>query len=253
MRIIITILLLTLAANTANAGDCKYSRDIQRVVDLGSVTELMVEAGAGSLEISGDSSRSDVQIEANICSSDEDFLDKMDVISDVKSSTAHFETVFPHKSFWDGNEQASINLVLTVPASSLLDVQDSSGEALVQGVAKLVMTDSSGQLTIKNISGDVKVRDSSGALKLQNIDGDVEVTDSSGGIYVTDVKGNLLVIADSSGEIEAKRIGKDVIVKRDSSGAIEVKDVQGNFTVEKDSSGGITYKNVVGKVNIPSN
>ncbi|NNC99107.1 MAG: DUF4097 family beta strand repeat protein, partial [Gammaproteobacteria bacterium] len=237
--------LLGLLVSTANAGDCDYSRQIDREVDIGTVTDVRVEAGAGGLSIQGEPGRSNVLIRAKVCASDEELLAKLDVISEVTAESAYFGTKFPDKSFWSNDwQQASIDLNLVVPAAASLEVADSSGKASIENVAALSMKDSSGALEIARVSGNVTVVDSSGELTVQEIAGDVELTDSSGAIRVNQVKGSLIVHADSSGGIEAKNIGKNVLIKRDSSGAIEVKDVAGDFTVAKDSSGGIRYKNV---------
>lgn len=253
MKLFVTTLIVAFASNTALAGGCDYSRDIERTVEIGSVNLIEVEAGAGYLKIKGESGRKDVLIEARLCSSDEDMLEKMDVVADLSSDSAHFETKYPNQSQWGNSwSSASIDLTMTVPADLAMDVEDSSGEARVDNVASLKMTDSSGELRIRNIAGDLSVRDSSGEMDLKKIGGNVEITDSSGGIYASDIKGNLRVLADSSGAIEARRVAKNVVVERDSSGAIDVVDVGGDFTVEKDSTGGIHYDNVDGKVSLPN-
>jgi hypothetical protein len=252
VKLLFSGLTLSLFLNSAIAGDyCKYSREINKTMDLGAVSNLVVEAGAGELIIKGDASRDDILIEAKLCSSDKDLLGKMDVLSRIDGEKAQIRTKFPDKKLSNSFDSTSIDLELSVPASMSLEVDDSSGEARVLKVAELRMRDSSGRLDIESIAGNLSVQDSSGEMNIENVGGDVELTDSSGGIYVQEIKGNLRVIADSSGAIEAKDIGKDVIIERDSSGAIEVKNVGGDFTVEKDSSGGIKYRNVTGKVSLP--
>jgi hypothetical protein len=241
---------LCFISSLAFAGNCDYSREIDRSVNINNIRNLKVEAGAGSLEIVGDSRRKDVLIKARLCATDEEDLEKMDVAVELGTDLAHFETVFPDRSKWNYNQSARIDLELSVPASALLDVRDSSGEALVDGVAELSMVDSSGKLEIENVAGNLNVVDSSGELTIESVGGDVNLSDSSGGIYVSKVDGSLTVEVDSSGEIEARHIKKDVLIKVDSSGQIDVSDVGGDFTVELDSSGGVKYKDVAGKVRI---
>lgn len=236
-------------SSAANAYKCKYEREIDRVVDLKGLDNIAVEAGAGSLEIVG-GRRDDVRIKAKLCADDEQDLAKMDVVAKFTNGKVLFDTRYPERSGWANYSTATIDLELVVPSNSKLDVQDSSGEAQIEGVAQLDIVDSSGRLEIKDIEGDVTVIDSSGALEIENVAGDVNLTDSSGGIYVSKVAGSMVVEVDSSGEIEAREIGKDVLIKIDSSGAIDVRDVGGDFTVEKDSSGGIKYEEVAGRVSI---
>ncbi len=233
-------------------GSCKYEREIDREVALGDAQKLEVEAGAGSLEIRGES-RDSVVIKAKLCSSDEDLLAKMDVSFAVKSKVAHLRTEFSEKR-WLGNSntQASIDLVLVVPEQLALDVADSSGEASIKNVGSLEMVDSSGELHIKKVAGDLSVVDSSGELTIKGIGGNVRVTDSSGGLTIKNVRGALIIEADSSGGIDIDNVEKDVLVKRDSSGGIDVRQVGGDFTVKADTSGGIEYYDVAGKVSLPN-
>lgn len=248
---LLSIALLSLIITTAHAGGCEYSREIERSLELDSLVQLSVEAGAGILIIKGDADQNDITIKAKLCSSDEDTLEEMDVVARLTDQQAEIVTRIPKSKMFSGNQSAHIDLRLVVPAKLSLEVKDSSGEANVSNVAALDMQDSSGRLEIKNIAGDLKVSDSSGELVIQDISGDVELTDSSGGIYVKNIEGSLLVVADSSGAIEVKDVAKDVTIERDSSGSIEVKNVGGDFTVGRDSSGGIKHKNVTGTVKLP--
>ncbi len=237
----------------AMAYDCEYQRDQNTQLTLNGTRNIEVQAGAGELKIIGEKGRTDISIQADLCSSDEEMLAEMSVGAKVDGDTAYLGTKFPKKPTMSwGDYYARINLTLLVPENAVLDVEDSSGAALIRDVAELKIKDSSGELEIERISGDVDVIDSSGALTLKKIKGNAKITDSSGGIYASDVALDLIVRADSSGEIDAKRIGQNVLVKRDSSGAINVKNVGGDFTVERDGSGGINYKNVVGNVNLPN-
>jgi len=249
--VLISLVSIYAASNTVLADDCDYSTTIDRTFDIAGIKKLEVEAGAGLLDINGKSGRQDILIRARLCSSSEEVLEKMAVESVKDSDMVHIETQFPNKDSWFGSESAHIDLRLTIPSGMHLDVEDSSGRASVKNVASLSMKDSSGELVIEDVQGDLAVIDSSGSIEIEGVGGDVELTDSSGGIYASDVTGSVLVIADSSGEIRVKDVAKDVIVERDSSGAIDVTNVGGDFTVDRDSSGGIKHKNVLGKVSIP--
>ena len=253
--IIIALVVLGAPSNvfaTAFISDCKYSRVIDRIAEIGAADQIKIEAGAGWLKVKGERGRNNVQIEAKLCASDEDYLDQMDVTSRFDSNTAHFETVIPDLSnFSWGNNYARVNVTFTVPEGATLEVEDSSGEASLHSVAKLSVKDSSGELIISDIAGDLKVVDSSGEINITDVGGSVAITDSSGAINADDVEGTVLVIADSSGAIDLENIGHDVIIRRDSSGAIEVDNVGGDFIVIRDSSGGIYYNKVGGKVQLP--
>ena len=80
--------------------------------------------------------------------------------------------------------------------------------------------------------------DSSGDLEIDNA-GSVRVRDSSGDVGIGHVKGDVEVMADSSGDIEVRQVDGSVKIEQDSSGGIRVEDVRGNVTVDSDSSGDI--------------
>ena len=244
---------LILAAPTqalAWGWDCSHSKDFKNTVSLSAGQAIQVHAGAGSLEIKG-RDIDEVRISAEMCSADEEELEKLTVLDKVEDGELVIRTFFPKTNGWKKSGHSRIDLVLEVPKSAVMKVWDSSGEAEVADIADLDMVDSSGALDVENISGNVKIKDSSGQIDVDEVGGDVTISDSSGAIDVSDVQGQFVVLVDSSGSIEGKRIGKDMIVKIDSSGSIEADRIGGDFIVEKDGSGGIDYEDVKGEVRLP--
>ena len=252
MRLILGFLFLGVIINTAVAGNCDYSRDIDKTVDIADITKINVEAAAGSLDIRGDAGRDNVRIKARLCASEEDILSGLDVTSTIASGEATIVTRFPDKSSWSRRDySAHIDLTLTVPASVPMDVMDSSGRADISNVAALSIKDSSGDLEIKKVAGDVDILDSSGDMELVEIGGNVELKDSSGDIEIRDVGKGVVIVADSAGDIEVHDVARSVVIERDSSGSIKVENVRGDFIVGRDSSGDIRYEKVAGKVELP--
>ena len=246
----LTAYIFTLSSVSADLGYCKFSDLIEREVNADNVAFLHVTAGAGELEITGQN-RQNIKIVARLCSNNEEALRGMNVSDKTNNKTLRIQTQFPKDSFWGRDHKTSIDLALFVPQSLALKVKDSSGSTEIAKVASLDIVDSSGELNIEDIAGDVIVVDSSGALNIENINGNVTITDSSGDIEVRSVEHNLTIEVDSSGAIEADHIKGHVLVKVDSSGAIIVNNVNGDFTVTKDSSGGIKHNGVKGRVSLP--
>ena len=137
---------------------------------------------------------------------------------------------------------------------SALTLQDSSGDLQVERIAGLAdVSDSSGDLTIGNV-GSARVRDSSGDIEIDTVRSDVEVSvDSSGDMHIAQVEGNVTVRQDSSGGIRVEDVKGSVDVESDSSGDIYAGRVHGNFTVSEDSSGSIEHESIGGKVTVPTN
>ncbi len=238
----------SLAMTPALAWGCPETRSINTTLDIGDIEDIRVVAGAGELNIVGSEGSDGVEIEARLCASDEDLLAEMDVISELDDDRASIATDMPKR--WSGNYTASIDLTLTVPVNSQLNVKDSSGDLSIENVRRLTLVDSSGDISLKDIEGNVVLTDSSGAIKMRKI-GSAEVTDSSGEIDARGVSKDFTVNVDSSGDIEVRDVGGDVLIKVDSSGSINVDSVSGSFTVVKDGSGGISYDDIGGEVKIP--
>lgn len=237
-----------MASSSVFAWGCDEERTIEKELDIGSIAEIRVAAGAGELSIDGSGQQGNVSIVAKLCASDESLLAEMDVVAQVQGDYASIETKIPKN--WTGNSSSIIDLTLVVPSSSLLDVKDSSGDLAISDVAKLVLMDSSGAIRVENIAGEVDLTDSSGSIKLRKI-GSAQISDSSGEIDARDVRSDFTVNVDSSGDIDVSGVGGDLLIKIDSSGSIDVDDVKGDFTVVKDGSGGIRYDNISGEVSIP--
>lgn len=238
---------------SATTDDCQFSRHIERELSLSDSLLLTVVAGAGELEVIGDADRKTVLIDAKLCAEGEQQLADMNVSLELKGDATHIKTEFASGRLWDSNSNgAYIDLTVYVPVHAKLDVTDSSGQARVTGVASLVIVDSSGQLTIEDVGGNVTVEDSSGSLKIKRVNGDVSVTDTSGSIKATYIAGDFTVEADSSGSIGADYVKGNVLVRSDSSGSINANQVGGDFTVVEDSSGGIEHKDIAGKVSLPN-
>lgn len=247
-----TILIFAvLMAPALQAWECKYEKSIDQELDLAGSETLKVLASAGELDIkatSGDTAR----ITGKVCVSDEDWLEDSGV-SAKGGRNAEIAVQLPNaNSGWGRNSYASLDLELEVPEGLALDVKDSSGELSIEGVSSVVVHDSSGDIEIVDVQGNVSLNDSSGDIDLERIGGNVTVvSDSSGDIRGDSVEGTVLVMKDSSGNIRFTDVGQDFIVERDSSGNITAKGVGGDFRVLRDGSGDIHASNVSGEVETP--
>ena len=236
------------------AWDCKYSKQIDEVLDLSGSEDVTVQAKAGDLEVRAGGG-SEAVIRGTVCVSDEEWLEQSSVLTDG-GKNAKIDVVLPDTSGWSltGSNYAYMDVEIDLPDDIAVVVKDSSGDAKITGLAALDVTDSSGDLEIRDITGPVEVQDSSGDIEIEDIQGDVLIAnDSSGDIEIEHVTGSVVVDNDSSGSIYAADISDDFTVERDSSGDITADGVGGDFTVMRDGSGDIRAKNVNGKVSTPEN
>lgn len=231
---------------------CDNERIIEETLDLSSTQLLQIAAGAGDLEITGESGRDTATVKATICASDKEHAEASGL--DVSAGgTARIATVMPEVDWsgWGSNRYLYVDLQIVVPESMSLDVRDSSGDVSMRRVGAVSVQDSSGDIEIRGAVS-VELQDSSGDIEVQDISGDVVVvSDSSGDIRGENIQGNVLVARDSSGDIRFRDVGQNFVVERDSSGDIVANTVAGDFSVLKDGSGSIRYSDVLGEVQIP--
>ncbi len=249
----VLVLLPSYVLTGYEAKACDYERELDGKVAWQPGQLIEIQAGAGDLQIQGDAESKQLKFIARLCASDKKIGEQLNVVVGEDDGELKLVTRYPDsKPSWFGDNYALIDLRVEVPKQARLRVFDSSGEASVANVAALVMTDSSGELSIKRIDGALKVTDSSGEMNLSEIGGAVVVTDSSGDINISNVQGEVTIEVDSSGDMHLKNVSGNVLVEKDSSGSIRVANVGGNFDVLADTSGDISHSNVAGKVSLPN-
>jgi hypothetical protein len=205
-------------------------------VDARGARTIEVRAGAGELRIEGRTDISQVQVRGTAHASSRGRLADVKLIAERRGDAVYIKVDIPENNggFFsrDWNDNLALDLVIEVPQSIALDVEDGSGDSKFVNVGPLRLVDGSGDIEIRGARGSVSVEDGSGDMTIENVEGSVRVTDGSGGIT-------------------ASNIGGDFIVDEDGSGSIDVNHVAGNFTVEEKGSGSISSSDVKGKIDIP--
>ncbi len=230
------------------AADCRYTASREATIDVSAAGIVRVEARQGSLCIEGRAGATDIRATGEACASSASLLEQVQIVADRVGDEVRVRAIVPKVGWW--GESAKLDLVVEVPETLPLVVEDSSGDIEITKVASAEVDDSSGDLSIRDVAAGVRVHDSSGAIDIRNVQGLVQVDDSSGDIDISHA-GSVQIDRDSSGPIDVEDVRGDVLVKHDSSGSIEVRRVGGDFTVERDGSGGIDYADVVGQVRLP--
>jgi hypothetical protein len=227
---------LALAVLVPAAGSAQnYDEPRNATVPASGATLLKVDARAGQLRITGRADLTEVRVRGTARASSRSVLADIKLEAVREGNEVHVRAIVPeHRDCCDWNDQALLDLVIEAPATLAVDVDDTSGD-----------------MTIEGIAAKVRIDDNSGNIRVRDAGGDVWISDSSGGIDIRGVKGAVDIDEDSSGEIEVYDVTGSVHVGRDSSGSIGVSHVGGDFVVERDGSGSIDYDDVKGKVDIP--
>lgn len=233
MRVPTLAILSVFIAVTAGADPfgCDETAPRRATISAAGASRIVILARAGSLKVEGRPG-SEVLATGTACSSDSDFLDRIQLEARRNGSDVELEAVIPERMMQFGWHEARLDFEVAIPSSIPVVVKDSSGEAHIRNVAALEIRDGSGTIVIRGVRGNVSVHDGSGGIEIEDVGGDVEVRDGSGGIDIRDVQRNVRIAVDGSG-------------------GISVSDVRGDFIVARDGSGSIDHSRVSGRVSIP--
>jgi hypothetical protein len=223
-------------------------------IDISGARSARIEAGAGSLRVEGVPGISQVRVRGVARSSQRGRLADIRLIAERRGTEIFIKSEIPHDRGWQvfrGNFFMALDLVIEVPISLALDVDDGSGEAAFLGTGPLTLEDGSGSVEIRGTRGDVRVNDGSGEIVIDGVEGSVRLNDGSGAVRVSNVTGDVVVEDDGSGDLNIAGVGGTVRIDEDGSGRIDVSRVAGDFIVRSAGSGGITHDTVKGTISIP--
>lgn len=271
LQLLLIGVLASAASMASRADACKYSAKREAAIDVQGAKRVAISARAGSLSIEGVPSAARVEASGLACASSEKLLEQVLIETKREGDVLHVDVRIPDLDSESNSESkgesrqddgewgkhqedryASLDIRVAVPEKLPVTAIDSSGEAGVRHVASLDMTDSSGELRIEDVAGDVAVRDSSGELTLRKIGGNVELNDSSGDVRIEQVGKSVKVEVDSSGDLEIRDVKGSVQIEQDSSGDIRVGDVTGGVSIGSDGSGGVDVYRVGGAFSLGS-
>ncbi|HIG39573.1 MAG: DUF4097 family beta strand repeat-containing protein [bacterium] len=248
MRHLLSTILICLSF-PALASACKEEKLITHSFASKDVSQLLVNALAGSLEVNGDDSDT-ITINARACADELKYLEQMTIDVDDSRDQLELTVIIPYRGFGWNADYAFMDLEITVPTDQLVKLRDSSGHLEVRDANVASIDDSSGDIRLFNISGDLEVSDSSGDIYLRGMTGNLQVNDSSGRIDIQDVDGDVVIPRDSSGDIDIDTVSGLVTIERDGSGSIEIENVKKGVNVHSDGSGDIRISAVQGSVKI---
>lgn len=112
------------------------------------------------------------------------------------------------------------DITILVPEGGSLKMKNGVGEVSARNVdGNLVLDTSSGSVKVEKIRGDLLVDTGSGSVEVSDVRGDLLVDTGSGRVTVTGVKGNLNIDT-GSGSVQARRIESDEAKIDTGSGSV---------------------------------
>jgi len=232
------IVMAMFVASFANAAWNEYTEVRELKLDIDGIDELVVEAGAGSMDVRGVAGLDSIVVNATVAVPDADQKDATKVIEKKmrlslkrNGDSAKLDSWFEQGLFGKGSD-ARIDLDISVPTRIDISIDDGSGSIDISDVlAAVSIDDGSGSIHLNNVTN-IQIDDGSGSINIANASGDVAIVDGSGSITVRSVGGSV-TIDDGSGGIDVSDVEQDLIIVDDGSGGFRFSDVRGR--VEQDS------------------
>lgn len=232
MRIIFFLAMFTTGVAFAAS---EYVEDRALNLDAGGISALQIEAGAGSLKVTGVDGLDQIEVEAIITvpgKNDDKARKKiesnLELTLEERGGKAVLRSIF-EGGMWNFGDSPSVQLIVRMPTQLDLNVDDGSGSIVVE-----------------NVRGDIELVDGSGSISMSDVGGSVDVDDGSGSIDVSGVGGDISIV-DGSGSIKVRDVAGSVVVD-DGSGSINVADIEADLIIEGDGSGGLNFSNIGGRV-----
>ena len=238
--------------------NCQFSERRDALVDIQSATKVKIIARAGSLRIEGRPDVSQVRVGGIGCARSKDVLDGIELVAENTGDQIFIRTIFRRSA-------GSLDMAIEVPATLLVDLDDSTGDLELQNLASLELVDGAGEIQISGILGSATLKDGKGNMIITGVGGTLSIDDvsgfivassigqdviieddSEGDITISDIEGRVLIKEDGSGDIDIRNIGGDATIIFDGSQDIIATNVGGNFTVHEDLGGDITARDIKG-------
>lgn len=236
MRSLLVMAMFTVSLAHAGWSDYEEVRDLH--LDADGISQLRINAGAGSMDVTGVAGLDEINVRATIVVPNEDEDDAVRVIEkrirlSLKKSAGVAELEAWFKSgLMSFGSSPYIVLEVSVPQGMAVNIDDGSGSIdIVDLAGDITIDDGSGSIDIRNVAH-VRIDDGSGSIDVVNAAGNVSIVDGSGSISVEHVQGSV-TIDDGSGSIEVSDIDSDLIIVDDGSGSLRFSDIRG--TVDADT------------------
>ncbi|MBD8488124.1 DUF4097 family beta strand repeat protein [Echinicola sp. CAU 1574] len=212
LRIAFLFLFLGIASSY---GQSKIQKSFENI------SKLEIQGGSIEISYEGNSSQSDIQVEADMGSTEN--ADK-NLIFITVGNTLKISYQTPSNS-WKSNDRGKKYVHISGPKNIELSASNSSGKLHVKGVSSpsIDLKASSGMILVEDIEGELNLAGSSGKVEARNISGEVNCKMTSGIMELEYIKGNTN-LSSSSGKIKAQHISGELNVKI-TSGSVDLEDI----------------------------
>jgi len=195
-----------------------FSKDINKTFT--GISDIKIKLVSGDCFVEK-SSNDEVKVSVNYTYDDRDFEAEFDQVGARLYVAENFHGGSNHgRSVWKIQLPANVDVDFSA-ASGDLELRDVSGD--VEGQT------ASGDMSVANVSGDVRLNAASGDIEATDVGGDVKISTASGDITL-EKTGNYSKVSSASGEITIKNANGEFKLSA-ASGDIRINSSEGLFEV----------------------
>lgn len=186
-------------------------------LDAQEIETLRFDVGAGDLRMVGDAGATEIVVEATVRGFDADPCPAMDALQLTLLGDG---SVADLSSGFSESYAGIVDLYVTVPARLVVDGYDDTGDISIENIAGLVLSDTTGDVRLSRIAGDVWLEDETGDISVDGVSGDVSIEDTTGDIVVA--AAGTVTVWDTTGDIYI-RSASAVDIVEDSTGDVVIR------------------------------
>jgi hypothetical protein len=255
MRRTLVLLALMSISLTAMADECRYTAPVSLQDDLSGVRGVQIEVHSHDLHLGSSGNTPTLDVTGRTCASSQAALDHLQITKHREGDQLIIDVGSTHglevHLFGVGVTYEYAELQMRLPSNIPVSLTTESGDAYVGGFNQLNAESDSGDLHIRNISGNLNVTTGSGDVELDDIGSLRAGSIGSGDLKARNVRSDVRIGSVGSGDVTLDEIGGSVTVGTLGSGDLVVRNVHGDLTVGAKGSGDVTHENIGGKVSVP--
>lgn len=204
----------------------RASRTDQQTVEHVRATPITVNSRNGRVQVIGDPSLSEIEIEATIYAGGRTMNDANDRLSRTRlevvrdtTGTLRIMPVYPTPY----RSRDGANLTVRIPDAASIEIVTSNGRIIATGLsAPLTATTSNGRITVREWIGDAALTTSNSRVTVADLTGELTVRTSNGRVQIDD----------QAGPVDAKTSNGRIVLKLlpDESGPIDLQTSNGSIT-----------------------
>lgn len=134
--------------------------------------------------------------------------------------------------------QCRSDFIVTVPRGTKVTGENGSGDLSISGVSGIDASSRSGEISLTDVTGDVKLNLTSGDVDIDRLTGKLEIVATSGDIEAQHLKGGSVTVETTSGDLELALDEANDVTAKGTSSDVKVIAPAGAYQIRTETHSG---------------